>query len=77
MFKRILAIVIVLLWSGLAFAAHPPISDDTGTQGKGKFQLEVNSEFTYEKNGSTMRTRINGRQRKRLEANWQRYSLTA
>lgn len=49
MFKRIFAIVIVLLWSGLAFAAHPLISDDTGTQGKGKFQLEVNSEFTYEK----------------------------
>ncbi|MFA4828121.1 MAG: transporter [Thermodesulfovibrionales bacterium] len=49
MFKRILAIVIVLLWSGLAFAAHPLISDDTGTQGKGKFQLEVNSEFTYDK----------------------------
>ncbi|KAF0144915.1 MAG: hypothetical protein FD156_1486 [Nitrospirae bacterium] len=49
MFKRIFAIVVVLLWSGLAFAAHPLISDDTGTQGKGKFQLEVNSEFTYEK----------------------------
>ncbi|MBI5212107.1 MAG: transporter [Nitrospirae bacterium] len=49
MFKRILAIVVVLLWSGSAFAAHPLISDDTGTQGKGKFQIEVNSEFTYEK----------------------------
>ncbi len=32
-----------------AFAAHPLITDDTGTQGKGKFQLEVNSEFSYEK----------------------------
>lgn len=49
MFKRILAIVIVLLWSGLAFAAHPLITDDTGTQGKGKFQVEVNSEFNNEK----------------------------
>ncbi|HAK89261.1 MAG TPA: transporter, partial [Nitrospiraceae bacterium] len=49
MFKRVLTIVIVLLWSGWAFAAHPLITDDTGTQGKGKFQLEVNSEFTKEK----------------------------
>jgi len=32
-----------------AFAAHPLISDDTGTQGKGKFQFEVNSEFSYDK----------------------------
>lgn len=49
MFKRIVTMIAVLLWSGLAFAAHPLISDDTGTQGKGKFQLEVNSEFTYDK----------------------------
>jgi len=49
MFKRFFVIVVVLLWSGLGFAAHPLISDDTGTQGKGKFQLEVNSEFTREK----------------------------
>ena len=30
-------------------AAHPLITDDTGTQGKGKFQLEVNGEFNYDK----------------------------
>ena len=33
----------------VSYAAHPLITDDTGTQGKGKFQLEVNSEFSYEK----------------------------
>lgn len=27
-----------------AYAAHPLITDDTGTQGKGKFQVEVNAE---------------------------------
>lgn len=32
-----------------AYAAHPLITDDSGTQGKGKFQLEVNSEFAREK----------------------------
>jgi hypothetical protein len=33
----------------VSHAAHPLITDDTGTQGKGKFQIEVNSEFTYDK----------------------------
>ncbi|MDY0188586.1 MAG: hypothetical protein RBR16_11745, partial [Syntrophus sp. (in: bacteria)] len=32
-----------------AFAAIPLITDDTGTQGKGKFQLEVLGEYGYEK----------------------------
>jgi hypothetical protein len=35
--------------SSSAFAAHPLITDDTGTQGKGKFLLEVNSEVYYDK----------------------------
>lgn len=29
-----------------AFAAHPLITDDTGTQGRGKFQLEVNGSYS-------------------------------
>lgn len=32
-----------------SYAAHPLITDDTGTQGKGKSQIEVNSEFSREK----------------------------
>jgi len=44
MFKKILTgLAITLLTAGVAFGAHPLITDDTGTQGKGKFQLEVNS----------------------------------
>lgn len=49
MFKKIFIVIITVLWYGSAFAAHPLITDDTGTQGKGKFQLEVNSEFSYDK----------------------------
>ncbi len=30
----------------VSYAAHPLITDDTGTQGKGNFQIEVNSEFS-------------------------------
>lgn len=33
----------------VSHAAHPLVTDDTGTQGKGKFQIEVNSEFTFDK----------------------------
>lgn len=49
MLKKILTMAFVVLWYGSAFAAHPLITDDTGTQGKKKFQLEVNSEFNYDK----------------------------
>lgn len=50
MFRRmIFVLAAALIISGTAFAAHPLITDDTGTQGKGKFQLEINSEFTKEK----------------------------
>jgi len=31
------------------FAAHPLITDDTGTQGKKNFQVEINSEFNYDR----------------------------
>ncbi len=34
--------------SAVSFAAHPLITDDTGTQGKSKFQIELNSEFSHE-----------------------------
>ena len=49
MFKRIIVILIVLCWSGPVLAAHPLITDDTGTQGKGKFQFEFNGEYCHKK----------------------------
>ena len=42
--KKYLAIILALLWSVPAFAAHPLVTDDTGSQGQGKFQLELNGE---------------------------------
>jgi hypothetical protein len=42
-------LIAVFIFSSLSNAAHPLITDDTGTQGKGKFQLEINSEFGYDK----------------------------
>ncbi|MBI4680790.1 MAG: transporter [Nitrospirae bacterium] len=49
MFKKIIVMVVVLLWFSSAFGAHPLITDDAGTQGRKKFQIEVNSEFSYDK----------------------------
>ncbi|MDI7261016.1 MAG: transporter [Thermodesulfobacteriota bacterium] len=47
-FVSTIALVQILYLSN-GFAAHPLITDDTGTQGKKKFQLEVNSELTYDR----------------------------
>lgn len=42
------AAVLVIFFPGLAFAAHPLITDDAGTQGKGKFQVEMTFEHQRE-----------------------------
>ncbi len=55
MSKKYLAAVLTigltaaLMTSGTAFAAHPLITDDTGTQGKGKAQLEFIGEYGVDK----------------------------
>lgn len=41
--------VLIFCSISASFAAHPLITDDTGTQGAGKFQLEINSEAVYDK----------------------------
>lgn len=48
MIKKILAVIALVLWNGAVFAAHPLITDDTGTQGAGKFQVEINGEYGHE-----------------------------
>lgn len=45
--RLLLSICIVFVIAGTAFAAHPLITDDTGTQGKGKFQLEINGGYGH------------------------------
>jgi len=37
----LIGLTVPLMAAGTAFAAHPLITEDTGTQGKGKFQLEA------------------------------------
>ena len=50
----LMGLMMSLLAAGRAFAAHPLITDDTGTQGKGKVQLEFIGEYGIEKeNGIT------------------------
>jgi hypothetical protein len=58
-FKSFMTIVLLLAVSSYAWAAHPLITDDAGTQGKGKFQLEVNGQYDSDKEidaGATVRT---------------------
>jgi len=53
MINRIMkAMFMVLIITEAAFAAHPLITDDSGTNGKGNFQFELNSEFGYDKESS-------------------------
>ena len=47
----ILSVVIAIVPMRLALAEHPLITGDTGTQGKGKFQLELNRDYGRDKNG--------------------------
>ncbi len=49
MFKKCMILILALLWSVPAFGEHPMVTDDTGTQGKEKFLLELNCGFPTEK----------------------------
>lgn len=42
------------MWHGVAFGAHPLITDDTGTQGAGKLQIELNGEYAKDGGDSTI-----------------------
>lgn len=39
---------LVLFFSGVSQAYHPLITDDAGTLGKGKLQVEFNHEFAHD-----------------------------
>ena len=45
----IIGFIAAIMTGGTAFASHPLITDDTGTQGKGKMQLEFIGEYGFEK----------------------------
>ena len=42
--RRALGIALCAAWAGTLYAAHPYITDDTGTQGAGNWQLELMAE---------------------------------
>jgi hypothetical protein len=42
---RSLCVSVLILFPAIAWGAHPLITDDAGTQGKGKFQVEVNGQY--------------------------------
>jgi len=60
MLKRFFLPVFVMLFTaGPTFAAHPLITDDTGTQGEGKTQIEFDGEYDHDsENGTTTNTLV-------------------
>jgi hypothetical protein len=50
--KKLFSIVFIIFFFLFkhSFSAHPLITDDTGTQGKGNLQIELNCEFEYDEN---------------------------
>lgn len=44
---------VLVLWSTWAFGAHPLITDDAATQGEGKFQVELNGDYSRDRDGRT------------------------
>jgi hypothetical protein len=51
-FAKGLILAVVLFMAYPCWAAHPLITDDTGTQGKGKFQLELTGQYDSDKDDS-------------------------
>jgi hypothetical protein len=51
-FTKGLAFVVLFLIACPSWATHPLITDDTGTQGQGKFQLELNGQYDLDKGDS-------------------------
>jgi hypothetical protein len=52
--RYLLMMLIMMLVAAPVYAAHPLITDDAGTQGKGKFQLEVNGQYGYDRDGEVV-----------------------
>ena len=49
----LIAFLVMMFVTRAAFAAHPLITDDTGTQGKGKTQLEFDAECDHDSEDGT------------------------
>ncbi|MCX7769584.1 MAG: transporter [Proteobacteria bacterium] len=47
--SSIFVAISLFIFTNKAFSAHPLITDDTGTQGSGKIQLEINTEYRWDK----------------------------
>jgi len=61
-FLGIILIVLIIVYgafSATSYAAHPLFTDDTGTQGKGKFLFELNGQASYDRMDSVDDTGAN------------------
>lgn len=59
MSRRVSTVVMAVLWPCMVFASHPLITDDAGTQGKERSQVELNGQYdsdTETANGVSVKT---------------------
>ena len=71
-FLGIILIVLIIVYgtfSATSYAAHPLFTDDTGTQGKGKFLFELNGQASYDRMDSVDDTGANIRTKSREKRN--------
>ena len=54
-------LVLSLFFAAHAFAAYPLDTDDAGTQGKGKFQIEVNGQTVLDEDADAVGSRTAAR----------------
>jgi hypothetical protein len=50
--KTSLLAAMAMMWATPLYATHPLITDDTFTQGKGRFQIELNGELSHDRETS-------------------------
>ncbi|NTU57538.1 MAG: transporter [Chlorobiaceae bacterium] len=51
--KKVLFTIAAMIWATPIYASHPLITDDTNSQGKGRFQLELNTEFSRDRESAS------------------------
>lgn len=55
--RCLVALCIVIIFTGRSFALHPLVTEDTGVQGKGKTEIELGTEYSREaEDGQTQKT---------------------
>jgi len=61
-FKKIIFLffIVFFLYPSYVYSMHPLITDDTGTQGKGNWQMEINGKYDYDEENNIKTQTVEG-----------------